>query len=84
MKQKDLVLIVVVIFFSAVVSLLISRFIFSSPNNRQQEVQVVQPISTDFPTPDQQFFNNNAFDPTQLITIGQNSNPNPFNDNGSH
>lgn len=83
MKQKDIVLIAGIIVFSAIVSLLISKVIFTSPKNRQQQVEVVQPITADFPKPDKQYFNSSAFDPTQLITIGQNANPNPFSSSGN-
>lgn len=78
MKQKDIALIVIIVIISAVVSLLLSNRIFVSPKNRQQQVEVVQRISSDFPKPDDRFFNNQAFDPTKQITIGQNTNPQPF------
>jgi hypothetical protein len=78
MKQKDIVLILVIVFISAVVSLFVSKAIFVSPKNRQQQVEVVQPITADFPKPDKQFFNKDANDPTKLITIGQNANSDPF------
>jgi hypothetical protein len=78
MKQKDIALILVIVFVSAVISLFVSKAIFTSPKNRQQQVDVVQPITTDFPRPDNHYFNSSAFDPTKLITIGQNANPNPF------
>jgi len=78
MKQKDIALIAIVVFFSAIISLLLSNVIFTSPKSRQQQVEVVQPITTDFPQPDSHYFNNSAFDPTKLITIGQNANPDPF------
>jgi len=78
MKQKDLALVLVIIFVSAVVSLFASKAIFTPPKNRQQQVEVVQPITADFPQPDSKFFNTNSFDPTKLITIGQNNNANPF------
>ncbi|HTB48999.1 MAG TPA: hypothetical protein VK712_02860 [Verrucomicrobiae bacterium] len=79
MKQKDLALIVVIVFLSAIISLFLSKAIFVSPKNREQKVDVVQPITADFPQPDSQYFNSNSNDPTQLITIGQNANTNPFN-----
>lgn len=82
MKQKDLTLLIVVVFFSAVISLVVSHFIFASPANRQQQVDVVQPISSSFPQPDPRYFNSNSVDPTQLIQIGNTTNPNPFN--GQH
>lgn len=78
MKQKDIALIVVIIFLSAVMSLFVSKALFATPQNREQQVEVVKPITADFPQPDKRFFNENAFDPTRLITIGQNANPDPF------
>ena len=84
MKQKDIALIVVIVFISAIISLLLSNAIFVSPKNRQQQVEVVQPITSDFPKPDGQFFNNQANDPTKLITIGQNANTDPFSSTASH
>jgi len=78
MKQKDIALIVVVIFISAIVSVVVSKVLFASPAKRQQQVEVVQPISDEFPAPDTHYFNNKAFDPTKLITIGDNTNPVPF------
>ena len=79
MKQKDIGLIIVIVFVSAVLSFFVSKAIFAAPKNRQQQVEVVQPITADFPPPDSRYFNPTAFDPTQLITVGQNANLNPFN-----
>ena len=94
MKQKDLALIILVVVISAdrptastpcstaaptMISFFISGRLFPSPKNRQQQVDVVQPITSDFPSPNPRYFNKQAFDPTQPITIGQNANPNPFN-----
>jgi hypothetical protein len=81
MKQKDAVLIIVIVFLSAVISFVVSRLIFASPANRQQQVDVVQSISTDFPNPDSRYFNSSSIDPTQLIQIGNTTNSNPFNGN---
>jgi len=78
MKQKDIALIIVIVAVSAVISLFVSKSIFTSPKNRQQQVDIVQPITADFPKPDNHYFNTSAFDPTELITIAQNANPNPF------
>jgi hypothetical protein len=79
MKKKDIPVILVIVFVSAVISLIVSKAIFAPPKNRQQAVDVVQPITTDFPSVDSHYFNHNSVDPTQLITIGQNANTNPFN-----
>ena len=48
------------------------------PKNRQAKVEVVQKITSDFPQPDTKFFNSGAVNPTQLIQIGQEQNPQPF------
>jgi len=79
MKQKDLALIVVVVFISIIASLFISNALITAPKNRQTKVEVVEPISADFPTPDNKYFNSNALDPTQLIQIGDTNNAKPFN-----
>jgi hypothetical protein len=78
MKQKDIALIAVIGVISLVISVIVSNLVFGSPKNRQQQVEVVQPITAVFPPPDSRYFNSEAFDPTQLITIGQNANPDPF------
>lgn len=79
MKQKDIALIIVIVVISAVLSYFLSNMIFATPANRQQQVEVVTPITSNFPTPDTRFFNDNSNDPTQLIQIQQNNNTNPFN-----
>jgi uncharacterized protein YpmB len=78
MRKKDLPVIIVIVVISAVISLLVSKAIFAPPKNRQQQVDVVQTVTTDFPSADTHYFNKNSIDPTQLITIGQNTNTNPF------
>ena len=78
MKDRDIALIIVIIFVSAIVSFFLSDIIFATPKNRQSQVEVVQPITSNFPQPDARYFNSNSFDPTQLINVGQNANTNPF------
>lgn len=81
MKQKDIALIAVVVFISAIISIVVSKSVFVKPANRQQEVEVVQAIDSKFESsPDKRYFNDQAFDPTQPITIGDNANPDPFSD----
>ena len=79
MKQKDIAVILVVIAVSGIFSFIISGQLFTSPKNRQQKVEVVDSINSTFATPDSTFFNRDSINPTQLITIGNGSNPNPFN-----
>ncbi len=83
MKQKDFALIAVIVFISAIISLFVSKAIFAPPKNRQQQVEVVQAITTDFPKPDTNYFNATAFDPTKPINVGQNANTDPFNGSGN-
>lgn len=78
MKQKDIVLIVVISVVSAIFSLLLSRLVFATPENRQQAVEVVPVISAEFPEMDPKYFNRDAVNPTQLIQIGDSTNSNPF------
>ena len=79
MKQKDLALIIVIAAVSAVVSFFLSNKLFVTPDNRQQKVQVVDPISSKFTTPDARYFNSNSIDPTQQTQVGADTNENPFN-----
>jgi hypothetical protein len=78
MKQKDIVLIAVIIFVSAIISYFISNALLAKPKDRQQEVEVVQVITAEFKEADRKYFNEQAFDPTTVISIGQNTNPTPF------
>lgn len=78
MKQKDIILIGLVVVISAIFSLVISNYIFATPADRQQQVEVVGPISTTFTTPSSAYFNSSSIDPTQTIQVGINSNQTPF------
>ena len=78
MKQKDFALILVIAFVAAIISIFVSKIIFVPPKNRQQQVEVVQAITENFPQPDTKYFNNKAFDPTKTITIGDGTNAQPF------
>ncbi len=79
MKQKDIALIIIIVFVSGIASLFISNALFASPKNRQQQVEVVESISPSFTSPSNKYFNTQSIDPTQLIQIGNGTNPNPFN-----
>jgi hypothetical protein len=77
MKQKDVAVIIVIAAVSAIISLFVSKAIFST-SKHQQQISIVQPITNDFPQPDSQYFNSSSFDPGKLITVTQNNNSNPF------
>jgi hypothetical protein len=79
MKQKDLLVLIVVACVSAVFSLVLSNMFFSSPKNRSQQVEVVDAITSEFPKPNEKYFNNQSVDPAQPVQIGDGNNPNPFN-----
>lgn len=79
MKQKDIILIIVVVFISGVMSLLLTKTLISSPDKRQEKVEVVEPISAEFKQADKRYFNADSIDPTQIIRIGDNNNNKPFN-----
>jgi hypothetical protein len=78
MKQKDIALIIVVAGIAAFASIFASKLIFASANNRQQQAEVVDAVTTDFVKPSDKYFNANSIDPTQLIQIGDVTNNNPF------
>jgi hypothetical protein len=78
MKQKDIALIAVIGIVSGVVSFLVSGYFFAKPADRQQMAEKVDVIASDFPLPSSKYFNAESIDPTLLIEIGDNANPNPF------
>ncbi len=79
MKQKDILVLIVVAFVSAVISLVLSNMFFSSPKNRSQQVEIIDPVTADFPKPSEKYFNGQSVDPAQPVQIGDSNNPNPFN-----
>lgn len=79
MKQKDIALIIIIVFISGIASFFISNTLFASSSSRQQKVEKVEAITADFPSPSKKYFNSQSIDPTQLIQIGNSTNPDPFN-----
>ena len=79
MKQKDVALIIVIAFISAIVSFVVSNKLFITPSNRQQQVEVVDPIDSSFKAPDKKYFNSGSVDPTPPSQVGGDTNQNPFN-----
>lgn len=78
MKQKDIAMIIIIAALSGVVSFFVSNKLFVTPDNRQQNVTVVDPISSEFNPPDNQFFNDQSINPTIDSGLG-NTNTTPFN-----
>lgn len=71
MKQKDIALIAIIVFIGAIFSYVLSNMLFGGSAIRQTQVETVQPITADFAKPDTRYFNKDAYDPTQVIRIGQ-------------
>ena len=83
MKRNDLIMLCLVGVIAAILSFVLSDAVFGSPKKNPIKVPVVTPISSTFPDVKNDdsyktFFNSQAFDPTQLIQIGNNNNAAPF------
>ncbi len=83
MKSKDMAIIGVSIILAAIISIFVSKLIFGRSASSQQ-VDLVPAISANWPQPDSRFFNSSSVDLTQFISIGNNSNPNPFGTGNSN
>ncbi len=86
MKQKDIALFLVVAVFSAIVSVLASNLLITPSRIKQQQAEVVDPITADFtvPSSNSKYFNKDSINPTKLIQIGDNPNNTvPFNGTGN-
>jgi hypothetical protein len=79
MKQKDIALVLVIGFFSLILSLILSNVLFNTAKDKKLQSAVVEPITTEFTTPDEKYFNKDSINPTQKITINENNNDKPFN-----
>lgn len=78
MKQKDYLLIVLVVAITGTISFIASNIFISSPKNRQEKVEVVGVITSEFVEPDTKYFNDKSVNPTRNIQIGDSQNPQPF------
>ncbi len=72
MKQKDILLIGVIVIIAGTVSYIISSKLFAPPKDRKTQVEVVEPITTEFSSPDNKYFNEKSLNPTKTIQIGDN------------
>ncbi len=83
MQKKDLYIALAVACFTAMLSFFVSGAIFNSPKARQTQVPVVEKISPDFADTYRDpaytmFYNPTAINPTELVRVGEESNPQPF------
>jgi len=78
MKQKDIAIIIVVAAVSAAVAWFAAGALFTSGDAQKQEVEVVQPISSEFGSVDPRYFNEQSINPTPTVQVGNNNNTDPF------
>jgi hypothetical protein len=78
MKQKDIALIVVIVFIAGLISYFVSGLIVDKIGGKNQIVEEVGSISSDFNPPDPDYFNGDSINPTQIIQIGDGNNPDPI------
>ena len=78
MKRKDLLLIAVVIILATVISIIVSSVFISSESDRQQSVETVDALPSEFDRPGDDYFNEESVNPTQVIEIGEDANNQPF------
>jgi len=77
-KQQDVAMIIVIVFISGILSFFASNKLISPPKHNLK-APVVQPISSEFNTPSQKYFNDQSINPTQIIHIRDNTNQTPLN-----
>lgn len=78
MKQSDVAMLIIVVVIAMTMSYLIGNALLNKPNSRMVEVEVVQPISDQFSTPDPMVFVDDYINPTELINISNSNNSKPF------
>ena len=78
MKRKDLAIIVGIAIISGIFSYVLSSYLFGGENSENLTVPKVEPISAEFPQPDERFYNPDSLNPTKTITIGDTENTQPF------
>lgn len=76
--KKEALTIGLVAIVSAFLSIVLSGLFLSTPADRAQKVEVVEPISTTFEIPSDTYFNAKSVNPAQNIQIGTDPNSKPF------
>lgn len=78
MKQKDIVLIVFVAGLSAIIAFLVATKLIVTSANRQQQVEVVDTLTSEFTQPDKRFFNEKSINPVKSSSASGTQNDSPF------
>ncbi len=81
MKKNDVALILLIVSISVVAAYFLGKAIIGEPKKQQQQVEVVQPISSTVNAPEASTFNKDAINPAVPIQIGSSSNQQPFTGN---
>ncbi|MGH7234271.1 MAG: hypothetical protein ACREF7_02395 [Candidatus Saccharimonadales bacterium] len=82
MKSRDVGIVGIAVILAVILSVVISKFVFVN-HSSGQKVELVPLVSSSFSQPDSRYFNSTSIDLTQFISIGNNSNPNPFQQSSS-
>ena len=71
-------MIILVVGISLLASFFIGNSLINTPANRSAEIEVVTPISAEFPAPSPKIFNSTSINPTERIEIQDNDTVAPF------
>lgn len=78
MKAKEWGIIGIIVIVSAMLSFVVANLLLGGSKAPKLTSPKVEPISADFPLPNEKYFNNKALNPTQEIKIGEDNNQDPF------
>ncbi|HSE29010.1 MAG TPA: hypothetical protein VLA77_00290 [Candidatus Saccharimonadales bacterium] len=78
MKKNDIAILILIASITLVISYLLVKGLFGSPDDQETKVESVEPISASIVEPSPRIFNSNAINPTVVIQIGSPSNQQPF------
>lgn len=78
MKKNDIAILILIASITLVLSYLLVKALFGSPQDQQTKVETVEPIHANIVEPSPRIFNKDAINPTVVIQIGNPSNQQPF------
>ncbi len=76
MKSNNILVLALVVIVSFIFALFVPGMLFKSTGSNK--IETVPVITSNFPTPNSQFFNSNSVDLTPYTQIGNGNNTNPF------
>ena len=78
MKKNEIALLILIVAISIGIAYAIGQSIFGKATTKPVQVETVNAISADIEQPSESVFNQNAFNPTVPVKIGDPSNQQPF------